>query len=67
MSDQAEGRRYLWGAKAIGEELGLGTRQAFYLLEQGALPGKKLGNKWVSEVDALHKAVAVDEATKAGN
>src|SRR5438874_941525 len=31
----------LWGAKAIGDELGLSERKAFYLLERGLIPARK--------------------------
>jgi len=36
----------LWGAKAIGEEIDRNERQAFYLLEAGAIPcAKKIVGK----------------------
>lgn len=43
----------LWGAAAIARELNLKTRKAFYLLEAGQLPAKKIGKQWVSSRHAL--------------
>lgn len=38
----------IWGADAIASEIGLERRQAYNLLETGALPGaKKVGRRWV--------------------
>ena len=45
----------LWGARAIGAALGLDERQAYYLLESGALPmAKKVGKRWAVPRAALH-------------
>jgi hypothetical protein len=38
----------LWGAKQIGEAINLTEAQAKYLLENGMLPGKKFGGRWIS-------------------
>jgi hypothetical protein len=39
----------LWGAAAIARHLNLkNTRQAFHLLESGALPARKVGKSWVA-------------------
>lgn len=44
----------LWGAEAIAVELGVSRRQAFYMLESGALPpAKKIGAKWCVDRRAL--------------
>ena len=43
----AEGLDLIWGAKAIGEEIDRSPRQTFYLLENGTLPARKVGNLWV--------------------
>ncbi len=47
----------LWGAKAIGDELGLPERKAFYLLEKGLLPARKIGRIWVSTRKQLRALV----------
>jgi hypothetical protein len=37
----------IWGAKAIGNAIGMAEHQAFYLLEKGQLPGaRKIGSRW---------------------
>jgi hypothetical protein len=43
----------IWGVRAIGEEIGLTTRQTFNLLEHGHLPATQVGRKWCSERTAL--------------
>lgn len=37
----------LWGANAIAEHLGVSERKAFYLLEKGLIPSRKVGAQWV--------------------
>ena len=44
----------IWGADAIAAELGCDRRRAFYLLEKGEIPAKKVGGKWVVRRDELH-------------
>lgn len=39
----------LWGAEAIASEIGVSARRAFYLLETGSLPAKKVRGRWVAE------------------
>jgi hypothetical protein len=47
MSNDENKLRIAWGARAIGALLGISERQAFRLLETGALPdAKKVGKKW---------------------
>jgi hypothetical protein len=38
----------LWGARAIGAEIGKAPRQVFYLLESGKLPAQRVGRQWVT-------------------
>ena len=42
--------RPIWGAAAIGREINLDARQAYYILEAGHLDGvaDKVGGRWVS-------------------
>lgn len=57
----------VWGAAAIAREAGLANvRQAFYLLEQGVIPAKKIkgkksegnrGGRWVSTRRAIRRAL----------
>jgi len=61
MSDQTSKTRYVWGAKKIAEAAGVTPRQAFYMLEAGLLPGKKVGDRWVSDLARLHDALSGNE------
>ena len=56
--------KVLWGAKAIGAFLGLPPRKVFYLLENGLLPGTKIGKTWTATEDRLadHIRGAVNSA-----
>ena len=36
------------GAAAIGAVIGMSRRQAFYRLENGELPARKIGRNWVA-------------------
>jgi hypothetical protein len=38
----------VWGAEKISEILGVSLRKAFYLLEKGLLPARKVGGFWQS-------------------
>jgi hypothetical protein len=56
----------LWGAGAIAVAANIvdtdgkpDLRKTFYLLEQGLLPGKKVGRKWVSNADAIARALEI--------
>lgn len=40
----------LWGAEAIAEAIGLESRRkVFHLLENQAIPAKKVGGRWVAD------------------
>ncbi len=46
----------VWGAAAIGREIGRTPRQSFYLLEKGFIPSaQKIGTQWVASRQGLHK------------
>jgi hypothetical protein len=47
----------VWGAEVIGKIVNLTARQAFYALEKGHLPGRKVGGKWASSKRQLLAAV----------
>ena len=47
----------LRGAKRIGAFIGLNVRQAFYALEKGELPAKKICGRWVSTKQQLRRLV----------
>ncbi|RVD35609.1 DNA-binding protein [Mesorhizobium sp. M4A.F.Ca.ET.020.02.1.1] len=54
--------RPLWGAKAIGEEIGLTERQTYHKLEKGLLPAKKIGDQWVADARQLHALISGEAA-----
>ena len=47
----------VWGASAIAAVIGRNERQAFWMLEKGELPAKKLGGRWVASRKKLLEAV----------
>ena len=51
------GEDILTGAKAIGAEIGIGERRAFYLLEQKIIPGFRLGKRWHARKSKLREHI----------
>ena len=51
----------LWGAEAIGKEIGRTPKQTYRLLESGLIPAKKIADRWVSNKRALRLALSVAE------
>jgi hypothetical protein len=47
----------IWGAERIGAEINRSARQAFHMLQNKMLPGKKVGGIWVSTPRKLREAV----------
>jgi hypothetical protein len=47
----------IWGAPAIAAIVNRSTSQAYYLLEKGLLPGRKIGKLWTSTPRELLTAV----------
>jgi hypothetical protein len=43
----------IFGAEAIGVELGVTTRRAFHLLERHQIPAAKIGKIWTTSRKAL--------------
>ena len=52
----------LWGARNIGAVAGLDERQTLYMLENGHLPGRKIGDRWTSTRDELRRRLLGEEA-----
>jgi hypothetical protein len=55
----------LWGAEAIGRQANVvneagnvDLRKVFYLLENGLLPGTKIGKRWTSTKRRIRRAFA---------
>jgi hypothetical protein len=53
------------GAAAIGRAIGVSPRRAYYLLENGVLPGRKEGNLWTSTIDLLKRFYEGDDPPNA--
>jgi len=52
----------IWGAKAIGQALGLSERQAFHRLEAGQIPGaRKIGKSWAASRSAILRMFSADD------
>jgi hypothetical protein len=51
------GADLIWGAAAIGAEIGAGKRKAFYMLERHLIPGRKIGGLWVASRRELRTAL----------
>ena len=50
----------IWGAGAIGREIGLDRGQTYHLLSRGHLPGRKIGRRWVSTPGQLRRALGAE-------
>lgn len=47
------GMELVWGAEAIAKLIGRTARATFYMLDNGELPAKKVGGRWVAERSKL--------------
>lgn len=56
----------IWGVDAIAAEVGLSPRQAYYALESGTLPARKIGRKWVGHRPTLRDALTPSSMKRAG-
>lgn len=45
----------VWGAEDIAKAIGVNRRRAFYLLENGDLPARKVGGRWCVTRDQLQR------------
>lgn len=53
MADKKENLDLIWGAEAIAKLIGRTPRVTFNLLTTGAIPAKKVGDRWVAERSKL--------------
>jgi hypothetical protein len=65
MADETQSKIYqddrpVWGASAIGREIGLDRGQTYHLLSEGHLPARKLGRRWVSTTRQLRRALGAE-------
>jgi hypothetical protein len=47
----------IWGASAIGRELGLARGSVYHLLSRNLLPARRIGRRWVSTPGQLRRAL----------
>ncbi len=52
-NDLSENLDLVWGADAIARLIGRTTRATFHMLDNGELPAKKVGGRWVAERNKL--------------
>jgi hypothetical protein len=45
----------LFGAQRIADELGVDVRRAFYMLEHGQIPARKVGATWTASRERLRQ------------
>ena len=45
----------LWGVQAIADFIGHNRRQTYYYLQEGLIPGKKIGAIWVGSKSKIRK------------
>lgn len=53
MTEAKENLELVWGAEAIAKLIGRTRRVTFHLLTTGAIPAKKVGDRWVAERSKL--------------
>jgi hypothetical protein len=53
MAEDSKKIDLIWGADEIAKLIGRTPRVTFHLLTTGALPAKKVGNRWVAERSKL--------------
>ena len=57
--DEESHLNLVWGAELIGAELNISPRTAFYLLERGEIPARKVGRRWCTTRGALRRRFGV--------
>lgn len=55
MQPETDNLDLLWGCKAIAAFLGVTERACFHMLEQGVLPARQVGQRWVASRKALRR------------
>ena len=61
-----DGLDLVWGAEAIGKAIGVAPRRAFYLLESGSIPARKVGGRWVIERGRLRAFFSGEDSNGTG-
>lgn len=52
----------VWGLKNIAEEIGQTVGQTYYLVKNGRLPARQIGEKWVTTRGELRRALRGETA-----
>lgn len=55
MLDKLESIGLIWGAKNIAKHIGRSQRQTFHMLQEGQIPAKKIGERWVADPKKLEQ------------
>ncbi|MDR6302564.1 hypothetical protein GGQ85_000240 [Nitrobacter vulgaris] len=64
-NDHISSRDLLWGVGAIAQYIGRPVRTAYYLIDRGVIPAKKLGPKAIVAVPSeIDRALLPDENVK---
>ncbi|MEM6499549.1 MAG: hypothetical protein AAF709_22860 [Pseudomonadota bacterium] len=53
---------WIWGGSAIAKFCKVSDQRAFYLLNKGELPAKKVGGRWVADRNALIRSLSTPDA-----
>jgi hypothetical protein len=54
--------RPIWGASAIGREVGLDRASVYHLLSRNLLPARRIGRRWVSTRGQLRRALTSEQS-----
>jgi hypothetical protein len=54
-------RDTLWGVQAIADYIGRNRRQTYYYLQEGLIPGKKIGAIWIGSKSKLRAFLSDEE------
>ncbi|MBZ9603967.1 DNA-binding protein [Phyllobacterium chamaecytisi] len=62
MNENNDDMELVWGLSAIAKIIGRTVRQTHYMLSNGLLPAKQIGNRWVAERGKLIRFFMEDAA-----
>jgi hypothetical protein len=65
--DINNGSDIVWSARGIARAINRGERATYRLLEQGALPARRVGKQWVASRNALRAALGCIEQAKSAS
>lgn len=62
MNEAGDDDKPVWGLKAIGEEIGQTINQTYYMIKNGHLPARQIGEKWVTTKGELRRFIRGEAA-----